>query len=170
MKILIVDDSEDIRLLVRTTLNASGYEDTFTAGSAKEAYSILGIEGGKGNIANGGIDLILMDIIMPEIDGIEACKRIKNAEEYKETPIIMVTAKKDTKDLESAFYAGANDYIIKPIDRIELMARIRSAMKLKEETDKRKAHEETLEAKNRELEQALKEIEGLNRSKPSRDE
>ena len=159
MKILVVDDSEDIRLLIRTTLKAGGYENVVTAASAKEAFRLLGLAGE--NDKKEGASLILMDIIMPETDGIEACKRIKSDAAYADTPVIMVTAKKDTKDLEAAFYAGANDYIIKPIDRTELMARIRSAMKLKEETDKRKAHEKALEAKNRELEQALKELEKI---------
>ena len=170
MKILLVDDSEDIRFLIQMTLRAGGYEDVITATSAMEAYSILGMEGGQPPHVAGGIDLILMDIIMPEINGIEACKRIKERKEYRETPIIMVTAKKDTKDLEAAFDAGANDYIIKPINRIELMARIRSAMRLKEETDRRKAHERELEEKNRELEKALKEIEEFNRTPFSPDE
>ncbi len=132
MSILIVDDSPDMRLLIKTLLNNAGYKDVIVCGSAEEAIKIL--EGKK-------IDLILMDIMMPGIDGIEACRMINSRVNLLDIPIIMVTAKDDIEYLKLAFAAGALDYVTKPFNKIELLARVRSALKLKHEMDNRKSKE-----------------------------
>lgn len=94
-----------------------------------------------------------MDIMMPEISGIEGCRRFKEIEDCKDIPIIMVTAEKSQEMLQSAFDAGAIDYIRKPLNNVELFARIRSALRLKTEMDCCRGHEEELvrlnELKNR---------------------
>ena len=95
-----------------------------------------------------------MDIMMPDMDGVEACRRIKADRRYRDLPILMVTAMKAGAFLETAFAAGAVDYVTKPINRLELLTRIGSALKLKREMDQRKAREEMLE-------QALQEIKVL---------
>ena len=87
------------------------------------------------------VDLILMDIEMPEMNGIEATVRIKAYESLKDVPVIMVTAESNSESLEAAFNAGAVDYITKPIRKVELLARVQSSLKLKQETDARKARE-----------------------------
>jgi PleD family two-component response regulator len=84
---------------------------------------------------------MLLDIVMPEIDGIEACARIRSDQRYSSVPIIMVTSLGDTDSLANAFVAGATDYITKPLNRVELLARVRSALKLKAELDRREARE-----------------------------
>jgi len=81
---------------------------------------------------------------MPEIDGIEACARIRNDTRYVDMPIIMVTSLADMESLANAFVAGATDYITKPVNRIELLARVRSALKLKAELERRQAREREL--------------------------
>src|SRR5690606_21802441 len=81
------------------------------------------------------VDLILMDLMMPEIDGLEACRRIQGEERYKDVPIIFVTAVGDSNKLAEALDAGASDYVMKPINKLELLARIRSALRLKYEKD-----------------------------------
>ncbi len=81
---------------------------------------------------------------MPEIDGIEACARIRNDPRYVDLPIIMVTSLDDMDSLANAFVAGATDYITKPLNRVELLARVRSALKLKAELDRRQAREREL--------------------------
>ena len=73
------------------------------------------------------IDLILLDMMMPEMDGIEACRIVQQYEHLKDIPIIMVTAVGDSKKLAEALDAGAVDYVTKPINKVELMARIRLA-------------------------------------------
>ena len=82
--------------------------------------------------------------MMPEIDGIEACARIRNDPRYVDVPIIMVTSLDDMDSLANAFVAGATDYITKPLNRVELLARVRSALKLKAELDRRQAREREL--------------------------
>lgn len=140
MRILIVDNSEDGRDVAEAMLLAAGYEHVSAAGSAEEAFRLLAI-GGPAPQAPSLVDLVLLDIIMPEIDGIEACARIRNDPRYSDVPIIMVTLLHDTDSLANAFVAGATDYITKPLNRVELLARVRSALKLKSELDRRLARE-----------------------------
>jgi diguanylate cyclase (GGDEF)-like protein len=97
------------------------------------------------------IDLILMDVMMPGMDGIEACQRIKAQDGLRDIPVIMVTVRDDDEVLAQAFAMGATDYIIKPVKEIELLARVRAALKLKRETDRRKAREQELVALTRQL-------------------
>jgi phosphoserine phosphatase RsbU/P len=139
MRILVIDDSEDGRDIAEAMLSAAGYEHVSTAGSAEDAYRVLGI--GAPTIESATVDLVLLDIMMPEIDGIEACARIRSDQRYSSIPVIMVTAAGDTDSLANAFVAGATDYITKPVNRVELLARVRSALKLKAELDRREARE-----------------------------
>ncbi|HEY1013797.1 MAG TPA: response regulator [Herpetosiphonaceae bacterium] len=141
MKICLVDDAAAQRLVLASVLKASGYADLLALPSAAEAFAALGLDQPG---QDPGVDLILMDISMPGIDGIEACARIKAAEHLSDIPIIMVSASTESEDLERAFAAGAMDYITKPINKVELLARVRSALKLKHEMDRRKAHEREL--------------------------
>ena len=97
------------------------------------------------------IDLILMDVMMPGMDGIEACQRIKAQDGLRDIPVIMVTIRDDEEALAQAFAMGATDYIIKPVKEIELLARVRAALKLKRETDRRKAREQELVELTRQL-------------------
>jgi len=141
MRILVIDDSEDGRDIAEAMLLSAGYEHVSTAGSAVEAYRFLGIGGQAEPVP---IDLLLLDIVMSDIDGIEACARIRSDRRYASVPIIMVTALGDTDSLANAFVAGATDYITKPVNRVELLARVRSALKLKAEFDRREAREAEL--------------------------
>lgn len=161
MSILVVDDSEDgRRLLVQTLLN-SGYSEVMSATSAEDAFEMLGLEGDSIEANADSVDLILMDIIMPGVNGIDACKRIKSSPAYADIPVVMVTASGELDILERAFLAGASDYITKPLRSTELLARVASVLVLKKEVDKRKVKELELLRKNDELEKALKEIKVL---------
>jgi sigma-B regulation protein RsbU (phosphoserine phosphatase) len=135
MKILIVDDSEDARDLTEAVLRSAGFTDLRGAASANEAYECLGI---GNNPADGAVaaDLVLLDIVMPDVDGIEACARIRSNARYNDVPIIMVTSLDDEDSAANAFNAGANGYITKPINRVELIARVRAALRLKAEIDR----------------------------------
>ncbi len=165
MSILIVDDSQDDRVLLQSILSAAGYEGILVAESAASAFHILGLDGGKHGAAR--VDLILMDIIMPEMNGIEACRQIKAVERFRDTPIMMVSVKTDPVDLQLAFAAGALDYIGKPINKIELLTRVRSVLRLVHEIDRRRAREQELLEVMRQLQEAnqmllrLSSLDGL---------
>ena len=161
MSIMVVDDLPGIRLLLETTLHDGGYPEVVTVESAKDAFLRLGMDDPAGPAAD--VDMILMDIDMPEINGVEACRRIKASPQLRNIPIIMVTGLADSQNLESAFAAGAVDYIIKPPNPPEMLARIGSALDLKREMDRqRTSYVSELEKKNRELELAFTELEKKN--------
>jgi sigma-B regulation protein RsbU (phosphoserine phosphatase) len=143
MNILVVDDSEDSRELTEAALRSAGYTNVRGVGSAAEAFQTLSLGRTQADGAPTA-DVVLLDIVMPEIDGIEACARIRSHGSYQDVPIIMVTALDDMDSLASAFVAGANDYITKPINRIELTARVRAALRLKSELEQRRAREREL--------------------------
>jgi PleD family two-component response regulator len=143
MRILVVDDSEDERDLADAILRAAGYEHVNAVNSAAEAFQFLAI-GESAKREPSPVDLVLLDILMPGMDGIEACARIRGDERYADVPVIMVTRLSDLDSLANAFVAGATDYITKPVNRVELVARARSALKLKAELDRRRAREREL--------------------------
>ncbi len=152
MSILVVDDSLETRSALQLILEGAGYRQVQLAESAQEAFQRLSLT--HASAPANDIEVILMDIMMPDMDGVEACRRIKGDRRYRDLPILMVTAMKAGAFLETAFAAGAVDYVTKPINRLELLTRIGSALKLKREMDQRKAREEMLE-------QALQEIKVL---------
>jgi len=158
MAILIVDDSPDQHLLLRSILTKAGHADVLTVDSARTAFAQLNLDGHQ---LMTNVDLILMDVLMPEMDGVTACRRIKQQKHLRDIPIIMVTAKNDFNNLQEAFAAGAMDYINKPVNSIELLARVTSALTLKREMDCRKEREAELLRSNEELQRALKEVKVL---------
>jgi len=157
MGILIVDDSENTRALLEFYLKGAGYEDILHAETAPEAFSLLTLNDSS------KIGLILMDISLPDINGIEACHHIKTMDHHKDTPIVMVTGKTDDTNLQLAFEAGAIDYLTKPINKIELLTRIRSVLKLKHEMDSSKKISRQLEEANQKLKRlsSMDELTGI---------
>ena len=129
-RILVVDDLAPNRNLLEVKL-AAEYYDVLTAASGEEAIEIAGRE---------RLDLILMDAMMPGIDGFETCRRIKADPELYHIPIVMVTALEQTRDRIRGLEAGADDFITKPIDDFNLMARVRSLLRLKMTTDQLLTH------------------------------
>ena len=115
-KILIVDDEEDIRNALAIYLRAEDYE-TVSAGDGQEALSIL---------KEGGIDLVLLDIMMPGMDGITALSKLRD---FSNVPVILLTAKSEDTDKVLGLNVGADDYITKPFNPAEVIARVRSQLR-----------------------------------------
>ncbi len=115
-KVIVVDDEKDIRELIKFYLNKEGY-DVIEAGDGEEALDILETE---------YIDLAIIDVMMPKMDGFEL---VENLKEFKDIPCIMLTAKAESKDKLRGFSVGVDDYVVKPFDPNELMARVRAIMK-----------------------------------------
>ena len=143
MTILLVDDNKVNLFVIEKILNSVGYNDCVSLTSAHELFDYLQID--APNSSPKHVDLILLDIMMPEIDGIEACKILKANERYKDIPIIFVTALDDKNKLAEALDLGGIDYITKPIDKVELLARIRVALRLKAELDWHTQHEKKIQ-------------------------
>lgn len=156
MKILAVDDSPDSMLLIKRILHQAGYTEVLDAASAEEAFVILGLHNPA---KTENVDLILMNVVMPGMDGIESSRRIKSKKHLQDIPLIILTANAEEKTLEAAFDAGAMDYITKSSNKTVLLARVRSALSLKKERDQRKAREKELLETTRLLEKANRKLQ-----------
>jgi phosphoserine phosphatase RsbU/P len=133
MNVLIVDDNAMNVMVIQEMLKRAGYNEISIAYSAEQMFELL--KSGVNGMAAPQIDLILLDMMMPAMDGIEACRRLQSDSLYKDIPVIMVTAIGDSRKLAEALDAGAIDFVTKPINKTELLARIRSALRLKRELD-----------------------------------
>ncbi|MCU5003729.1 fused response regulator/phosphatase [Bacillus tropicus] len=142
MSILIVDDNPVNIFVIKKILKQAGYQDLVSLNSAQELFEYIHF--GKDSSRHNEIDLILLDIMMPEIDGLEVCRRLQKEEKFKDIPIIFVTALEDANKLAEALDMGAMDYITKPINKVELLARMRVALRLKSELNWHKEQEENL--------------------------
>ncbi|MCB1147348.1 MAG: diguanylate cyclase, partial [Leptospiraceae bacterium] len=141
MAILIVDDLEINRKILVQILSAAKYHELIEAENSFQVQKTLE----KSYSDNRTVDLILLDILLDEENGIDLCRSIKNNMKFKDIPIIMVTAQNDNTDLTEAFEAGAMDFISRPVRKDELLARVSSAIRLKKEMDKTKIRENQLQ-------------------------
>ena len=141
-KILVVDDEKEIRDLLSIYLKEDGY-NVIAASNGQEAITLAQEQHPQ---------VILMDVKMPGIDGVETCKRLKEEETTKSIPVIMVTAYQD-RDVE-AYLEGADDFVNKPFDKTEITFRVRSMLRIRHLND--------------ELERAMAYIEELDRNLPKR--
>lgn len=157
MSILIIDDSPPIVRLLEAALQRNGYENIYCAASGAEALEFLGTP--QQNFKQ--VDCILLDIIMPSMDGITVCRKIKEHSFFADTPIIMVTIRDEPETLHEAFEAGAVEYITKPVRELELITRVTSAVKLSKEITRRKAREAELLKTKKELETANERLVDL---------
>lgn len=144
MTILLVDDNSVNLFVIEKILKNAGYTDCVSLKSAYELFDYLKIDSIKPRYED--VDLILLDIMMPEVDGLEACRRIQEEEKLKDIPIIFITAIEDTKKLAEALDCGGTDYVTKPINKTELLARIRVALRLKYEKDWHKEQDKKLQS------------------------
>ena len=121
-KVLIVDDTETMRLYEQMLLSGQGYELELAENGVQALDKI------KANKPN----LILLDIMMPEMDGIECCRRIKSEDGTRDIKVVMVTTKSEYEKVKEAFAAGCDDYVTKPINRVELLSKLKELLKFSE--------------------------------------
>lgn len=117
-KILLVDDSATILMMEKLILGNGPYE-LITANNGEEAVK---------KAADNQPDLILLDVIMPKMGGFEACRRIRAAEGTRSIPIIMVTTRGEAANVEAGWANGCTDYVTKPINSAELLAKVRDLL------------------------------------------
>jgi phosphoserine phosphatase RsbU/P len=135
MRVLIVDDNAMNVMVIQEMLKRAGYAKISAAYSAEEMFELLNTSSEQDSLTAIKIDIILLDMMMPAMDGIEACRLLLADSRYRDIPVIMVTAIGDSRKLAEALDAGAIDFVTKPINKTELLARIRSALRLKRELD-----------------------------------
>ena len=117
-KILLVDDSSTVLLMEKMILSKSEY-DVVTARDGVE-----GVEKAK----NEHPDLILMDVVMPRMDGFEAVRKLREDDATKAIPVIMVTTRGELQSVETGYASGCSDYVTKPINGLELLTKVRSCL------------------------------------------
>ena len=165
-RILIVDDNPTNLDILRARLESQAYE-ILTADDGEAALS---------SATEHRPDLILLDIMMPKIDGIEVCRRLKSDPDLPFMPIIMVTAKADSEDVVAGLDSGADEYLTKPVDQVALVARVKSILRIKglhdtvqEQATRLEEQSAQLAEWNRTLEQRvsdqLSELERIGRLK-----
>lgn len=140
-QILIVDDNQANRDIFETRLAVHGYE-IHTASDGED---------GLAQARERKPDLILLDVMMPKMDGFEVCRRIKDDDALPFIPIILITAKTDSKDIVAGLEAGADEYLTKPVDHMALVARVKSMLRIKSLTDTSQQQSEQLRAHSQEL-------------------
>lgn len=120
-KVLVVDDNlQNLELIL-------AYLEDIDC----EALSATGGQDALDMVQNDPPDLVLLDVMMPKISGFEVCKRIKNNPETADIPVIMVTALSEMGDIERAINSGTDDFLSKPVNKWELLARVKTMLKLK---------------------------------------
>jgi len=150
-KILVIDDQPDNVFLLQDRLNREGIK-VFTAYDGTSGIAKAEAE---------QPDLILLDVMMPDIDGFEVCAQISISETTKHIPIIMVTALNSSDDIQKGFNCGAFDYIKKPYSKVELLARVKSALRFNDtnklliELEKINTFSATVKKTNHEIKQPL---------------
>ena len=121
-KILVIDDDPYIRRFVEIYLKAGGH-DVVSAGGGAEGLAIMAEE---------SPDLILLDVVMPEMDGYEVLRQLRGKEASRGVPVVILTSKAGSKEVVRGLDAGADEYVSKPFDPEELLARVRSCLRTKE--------------------------------------
>ena len=116
--VLVIDDENSVGRLLRFNLRQKGYTVEIAETAAE----------GLAKAQGGAFDLVILDVALPGTDGIEACQLLKNLEQYRETPVIMISSRSDSVTIEKARRAGAADYLVKPFTFEELQRRIQDQL------------------------------------------
>lgn len=126
-RILIADDNQQNRELLDAYLSEDGHEIDMAADGEQTLQKVRETRP----------DLVLLDIMMPRLSGYEVCQRIRQDESTRNIPVLMVTALREMGDIEKAVAAGADDFLTKPVNRLELKTRVRSLLRVRHLSDER---------------------------------
>ncbi|HBN77349.1 response regulator [Rubinisphaera italica] len=126
-RILIADDNPQNRELIEAYLAGCDYEIAMAEDGQDTIRQVTAFEP----------DLLLLDIMMPKMSGFEVCQQLKRDEKTADIPVLVITALRDSADIEKAVEAGADDFLSKPINRLELMTRVRSLLRVRHLTNER---------------------------------
>jgi diguanylate cyclase (GGDEF)-like protein/PAS domain S-box-containing protein len=151
--ILIVDDAPDSLGLLQDMMRQQGYQ-TFVASSGKRALDIA---------TRVQPDLILLDVILPDLDGLEICRRLKRQPDTAHIPVIFVSACGETEDIVAGFDTGAADYIAKPVRMAEVCARVRAQLRLRSSSESQKQQAERLQLIVDGMDEGLMLVDGEGR-------
>ena len=152
MSLLLVTDSRKVVRELEKILTKAGFLQVFKAELVEKVYQALGLHGHQATMP--GIDLVLLDNRMAEVDGMEICRQLKESKTHSQIPVVMMTGQEHVEELASFFSAGAVDYITQPFSGMEVRARVCSALRLKEAMDSRRARELELLEVSRKLAEA----------------
>lgn len=125
-RILVVDDEKEVCSVLKMLLEFQGYQ-VVTATNGRDAFI---------KVENEQVDIVLTDVMMPDVDGFEFCRQVKADDRYRNIPVVMLTAMVSKEDRIRGIEAGAEDFISKPIDQGEVIARIRMLLRIKEANDR----------------------------------
>jgi diguanylate cyclase (GGDEF)-like protein len=160
MSILIIDDSLVPRSFLRDLLIEFGYDDLMLCESVEEAYKMIGFN--DPDRASVDLDLVLLDIDLSEDKSLEACREFSQHPIFCDVPIIIISGLDHLERLDASFWNGSIDYITKPPSRTELLARVRSALRLRTEMNQRKERETDLLILNERLSEITRELDRLS--------
>ena len=138
MRVMIVAEPRDLRATTREALALANIDDIVEAETARDAIARFGQ-------APAPFDAVLLDMRLPDGDGVETCATIRLRPGYRDTPVIVLAEPGDMQALSQAFVAGASDYVFKPFHAVELQARMRLVMRHKAQVDRRREHERELQ-------------------------
>lgn len=151
-RVLIVDDIPTNVRLLEARLTAE-YYDVVSASSGPEALEIM---------RTSDVDIVLLDVMMPDMDGFEVCRRIKANPRTQHVPVVMITALDQPSDRVNGLESGADDFLTKPVDDVQLMARVKSLSRLKSLTDELRARAMT--GQQIAIEDAIRQMDKINTS------
>jgi len=117
-KILLVDDSETVLMMEQMILQKASYDVVMARDGTEGIAKALETKP----------DLILMDVVMPKMNGFEAVKWLRQREETKSVPIVMVTTEAEMESMEAGYVSGCSDYVVKPIDGLELLTKVKNLL------------------------------------------